>query len=336
MTKRRVAKEETQKEVKLLGPLATCFTIFKGFVATGILYVPKDFKNGGYVFSPATLIISAVITTYCAKLLLDTNERLKGGSFPEMAYRAYGPKGKLFVEIVLIASQFGFCTAYVYFVGHEIGGAGGVINCISYDGKPIEDNENPCDGGILMNKWIWMPICMAIYVPLVMVRKIEVFATTHVFADVMIILTVIVLMAYAGVDIGEKGTKFDSVGVVGEYWADAIGFSVYTYEGIGVILPIREVTADKQNYFKLLCITMTIIASIYIIFGEFTMIAWADNKSFDKPLITSSLPSKDVMTYIIKILFSFNLFFSYPLVIHPANIVLESWMFGDWPKSRKR
>ena len=47
---------------------------------------------------------------------------------------------------------------------------------------------------------------MAIYVPLVMVRKIEVFAVTHVFADVMIILTVIILMAYAGVDIGEKGT----------------------------------------------------------------------------------------------------------------------------------
>lgn len=168
--------------------------------------MPKDFRNGGYVFSPATLIISAVITTYCAKLLLDTNERLNGGSFPEMAYRAYGPKGKLFVEIVLVASQFGFCTAYVYFVGHEIGGPGGVINCISYDGKANDGAKNPCDGGILMNKWIWMPICMAIYVPLVMVRKIEVFAVTHVFADVMIILTVIILMAYAGVDIGEKGT----------------------------------------------------------------------------------------------------------------------------------
>ena len=37
-----------------------------------------------------------------------------------------------------------------------------------------------------------------------------------------------------------------------------------------------------------------------------------------------------------KILFSFNLFFSYPLVIHPANIVIESWFFEKWPKTRKR
>ena len=104
------------KKVKKLGPLATCFTIFKGFVATGILYVPKDFKNGGYIFTPITLIVSLVLTLYCAKLVLAANARCGGGSFPEMGYKAYGKPGKVFVEIVLVASQFGFCTAYVYFI----------------------------------------------------------------------------------------------------------------------------------------------------------------------------------------------------------------------------
>lgn len=112
----RVAKEEESKQVKKLGPMATCFTIFKGFVATGILYVPKDFKNGGWLFTPITLVASLGVTLYCAKLLLAVNERMGGGSFPEMGYKAYGRWGKLFVEIVLVASQFGFCTAYVYFI----------------------------------------------------------------------------------------------------------------------------------------------------------------------------------------------------------------------------
>lgn len=66
---------------------------------------------------------------------------------------------------------------------------------------------------------------------------------------------------------------------------------------------------------------------MYIVFGEFTAIAWGDNDSFLDPLITASLPETDVITYIVKILFSFNLFFSYPLVIHPANLVVESWFF---------
>ena len=48
------------------------------------------------------------------------------------------------------------------------------------------------------------------------------------------------------------------------------------------------------------------------------------------------MPLKNPATYILKILFSVNLLFSYPLVIHPANIVVESWLFGTWAKSRKR
>ena len=78
--------------------------------------MPLDFKNGGYLFTPITLVVSLVLTLYCAHLLINVNDRLGGGSFPEMGFKAYGKPGKIFVEIVLVASQFGFCTAYVYFI----------------------------------------------------------------------------------------------------------------------------------------------------------------------------------------------------------------------------
>jgi len=97
-----------------------------------------------------------------------------------------------------------------------------------------------------------------------------------------------------------------------------------------------EVTACKEDYFKLLCITISSICLVYIMFGEITLVAWGSTANFDLPLVTSSLPEQSVITYLVKILFSFNLFFSYPLVIHPANLVVESWLFGSWEKSRKR
>lgn len=62
-----------------------------------------------------------------------------------------------------------------------------------------------------MNKWWFMAICMAIYVPLVMVRKIEVFAATHIFGDLMIIITVITICVYGGIEVGDRG--FDAQGV---------------------------------------------------------------------------------------------------------------------------
>lgn len=242
--------------------------------------------------------------------------------------KAYGKPGRIFVEIVLVASQFGFCTAYVYFIASQIGGDGGVIPCITGD-------EN-CEGGLQMSQWVWFPICMAIYVPLVMVRKIEVFASFHIFADIMIIVSIITIFGYAGKSLGTDGIQLDGIKPVDKLWADAIGFSVYTYEGIGVVLPIQEITADKSQYYKLLCITVSFIALLYILFGEFTLLAWGDTECFDEPLITACLPEKSWVTYILKILFSFNLIFSYPLVIHPANLVVESWFFDTWPKTRKR
>jgi len=42
---------------------------------------------------------------------------------------------------------------------------------------------------------------MVIYVPLVFVRKIEVFASTHIFGDVMILITIVVVSIYAGIEI---------------------------------------------------------------------------------------------------------------------------------------
>ena len=67
------------------------------------------------------------------------------------------------------------------------------------------ENDPGCKNGTMIDKWWWMLICMAIYVPLVYVRKIEVFAVTHLFGDVMIIVTMIVICIFAGIDVSKDG-----------------------------------------------------------------------------------------------------------------------------------
>ena len=70
-TKRKMIKERETARTKKLGTMATAFTLLKGFVATGVLYIPQDFVNGGYVFSPVTILLSLALTLYCAKLLIE-------------------------------------------------------------------------------------------------------------------------------------------------------------------------------------------------------------------------------------------------------------------------
>jgi len=103
--------------VKLLGPWATAFTIFKGFVASSILYMPKNFINGGYIFSPIALICSLLLTIHCAKLLLNTRKELGGNlSFSQIGEKTWGRFGKILVDVTLIGSQMSFCVAYPYFI----------------------------------------------------------------------------------------------------------------------------------------------------------------------------------------------------------------------------
>ena len=110
---------------------------------------------------------------------------------------------------------------------------------------------------------------------------------------------------------------------------------MYAFEGIGVILPIREITEKKEDYLKIFMLVVGSIGIFYVFFSEYMIFGYgADKVSY--PLITESLPRKSPVTYIIKVLFCIMLLFTYPLQIYPANNVIESYLTPGWPKSRKR
>ena len=185
---------------------------------------------------------------------------------------------------------------------------------------------------------------MIIYVPLVLVRKIEKFAATHLFGDIMIFITLVAIITYASVHVSDQ-RGFTTEGFVAfnvTLWPTAIGFAVYAFEGIGIILPVMEVTENKEQYYSILVATVVFICVLYIGFSEFVLFSYGgyvpliNPSGLQQPLIIDSLPPQQVLVWLIKVLFSFNLVFSYPLIIHPANNVLESYFFGTWPKSKKR
>jgi amino acid permease len=78
---------------------------------------------------------------------------------------------------------------------------------------------------------------------------------------------------------------------------------------------------------------MVAVCTVYVVFGYFCIQAWGDEMT--TPLITDRLPD-GIITYIILILFSLNLIVSYPLVIYPAHMIIESIVYAGMPKSRYR
>lgn len=73
-----------------------------------------------------------------------------------------------------------------------------------------------------------------------------------------------------------------------------------------------------------------------VFFGSFNYFAYGSQKLSDAKLITKLLPRDSILVQIIQILFIINLFISYPLVIHPSNIILEGYLYGHLQQSQKR
>ena len=101
--------------VKKLGPLQTYFSLLKGFVAIGILYMTKNARNGGWAFTLMAMTISFFITYFCLIKLLQAREKVPGGSYADIANAAMGRPGKYIVDIFLTIMQYGFVIGLIYF-----------------------------------------------------------------------------------------------------------------------------------------------------------------------------------------------------------------------------
>ena len=114
-------------------------------------------------------------------------------------------------------------------------------------------------------------LCFIIYVPLCLIRKIEKFAWTHLVADALIMLTTLVILVYAFIHLSDFGWLGPGPLLNSATWLTMIGSAVYSYEGIGVILPLLEVTEKPEQYPKILTYVLITVMVLYVGFGEFCL-----------------------------------------------------------------
>lgn len=81
-----------------------------------------------------------------------------------------------------------------------------------------------------------------IITPLVYVRRIEKFSFTYIIADFLILFTAIVIIIYTSLEVKERGWGPDIKLFNEETYLTMIGSAINSFEGIGVVIPILEVT----------------------------------------------------------------------------------------------
>ena len=318
-TRRILRSQHSMSKAGKIGPLSTFFTLLKGFVATSVLFLPKGWRNGGWLFSTCALLASCILTIITSLKLIEIRRRHKL-SFSQIGYKAYGTPGKIAVDLFLALTQTMFVCAYIPFIVNSVNDILEV-----FDVDPI-------------NKWILGGGCFLIFIPLVYVRKIEKFAFFHIFADIAIMIGVLTISIYAGLELKENGNTFSeqTEPINTKTFMSFIGLASYTFEGIGIIIPIMETTSRPDLYPYILSTVIFSLTLFFIFFGNFCYFIYGYDRLDEDPMITSLLPNDDVPIIIVKIIWIINLICTYPLVLHPANMVIESYIFRGWRKSPTR
>lgn len=150
----------------------------------------------------------------------------------------------------------------------------------------------------------------------------------------MILVTSIAIIVYSCLYVKDNGWGNNVPLFNTETWLTMIGSAIYSYEGIGVVIPLLEVTENPKQFPKILFLVMLTVMVVYSGFGTFNLFVYGD-KLEGVPVITSLL-DQGAVVWVIKIAFSINVIFTYTLMIFPANIIIDHYMYGRMPKSRKR
>jgi proton-coupled amino acid transporter len=101
---KRRHSERHQKVEHKANTTKVVFLLFKAFIGSGILFLPKAFSNGGLLFSIFTMWFMGGISLYCFLLLLDCKQHLTG-SYGDIGGQLYGPWMRSMVLFSVAISQ---------------------------------------------------------------------------------------------------------------------------------------------------------------------------------------------------------------------------------------
>jgi amino acid permease len=95
--------------------------LIKGFVCTGVLYLPNSFLNGGWGFSTLTLVVMGAFTYYCSILVLEVRQKIGAKSYTHCGKLLFGKSGVFCVNFTLALSQISFTIGYIYVMLNNFG-----------------------------------------------------------------------------------------------------------------------------------------------------------------------------------------------------------------------
>lgn len=308
----------------------TFANVFIAVVGAGVLGLPYTFKRTGWLTGLIMIFAVAALTYYCMMLLIQTRNKLLEPphsypqilSFGDLGFAVCGPVGRLAVDAMIVLSQAGFCVGYLIFIGDTLTN---LFNNSSSSSSPdlnisapVLAAANKIMGISAKSAYIWA--CFPFELGLNSIASLTVLAPLSIFADVVDLGAMGVVMADDVMIIGkqQRHSHVEAFGSISTFFY-GLGVAVYSFEGVGMALPLESEMEDKSKFGKILGFTMLFIGLMYGSFGAMGYFAYGANT---KEIITSNM-GKGLMSTLVQMGLCINLFFTFPLMMNPVYEVFE-------------
>lgn len=282
--------------------------LLKSFVGTGVLFLPRAFLNGGMLFSSLVLTGVAVLSYCCFVLLIQTRSRVEA-SFGDMGGILYGKWMRAAILSSIVLSQIGFVSAYTVFTAENL--------------QAFVSAITKCRTFIDIKFMVMMQV--VIFLPLSLIRDIGKLGFTALIADAFILLGLIYLYYYDILTIVSNKGLADIELFNPTSWTLFIGTAIFTFEGVGLIIPIQESMKHPEKFPGVLATVMVIITVAMVSIGA---ISYAAYGSVTKTVVLLNLPQDNHMVNAVQFLYSLAILLSTPLQLFPAIRILETELFS--------
>ena len=304
---RRKRKHKQRAPAGTGSPMNAALLLLKSFVGTGVLFLPRAFLSGGMLFSSLVLLGIAALSFYCFILL--TNTRLKvEASFGDIGGVLYGKWMRAAILSSIVLSQLGFVSAYTVFTAENLQAfALAISKCKTF----------------IDIKYMVL-IQLVVFLPLSLIRDISKLGFTALIADAFIMLGLIYLYYYDIFTIASPNYTLDIALFNPSSWTLLIGTAIFTFEGVGLIIPIQESMRHPQKFPFVLGVVMIIITVLFTSIGALSYAAYG---SKTKTVVLLNLPQDDKMVNAVQFLYSLAILLSTPLQLFPAIRIMENELF---------
>ncbi|KAI7890008.1 transmembrane amino acid transporter protein-domain-containing protein [Mucor mucedo] len=284
------------------------FMLLKAFIGTGVIFLPGSFVNGGLALSIVLMIVIAIICLAAYQLLVKAQNEV-GGSYGDVAQHLYGAWLRHISHLFICLTQMGFVASYFIFIS---GNVNTVVNTLNNCNTPFESKY-----------YIW--IFLAFMIPFCWVRKIARLSWLAILADVFISFGLICVIYFSSTQIAQHGVGNNIHLVNPNNFGLMIGTAVFSYEGIGMVLPILEGMKEPEKFPRALNIAMLICTLVFLLIGCMGYIAYGD---MTQATVVANFPRMP-LSVTVQLLYAIAMTLSSPFMLYPPLTIIENYVFGN-------